>query len=191
MKIVIVDDEPTARSLIRHIISREYQDAYEVFEASNLREGVEVIKTEKPKLVFLDIEMPNQQGIEIFSYFENEDIDFEIVFCTAYSDYAVNAFEMNAIDYILKPVRPNRVVEVLKKVESSYSQKQIQMRLYELRESLRNQHFRKIGVPVNDGIVFIPIEDIVFLLADGMYTNIYKVNGKKSQFLSHSNILIA
>lgn len=193
MKIVIIDDEPTARSLIRHIISRENAVSYEIFEAADLLEGVAIIKAEKPKLVFLDIEMPNQQGIEIFSYFEDDEIDFEIVFCTAYSDYAINAFEMNAIDYILKPVRPNRIIEVLKKVETSFNQKQIQMRLHELKESLRNQQFRKIGVPVNDGIVFIPIENIVYLMADGMYTNIHRVDGKTltvSKPLKYFNRLI-
>lgn len=179
MKIVIIDDEPTARSLLKNIINRLDEESLRVHEASDLAEGVALIKRVKPKLVFLDIEMPRQLGTEIFKYFNKDEIDFELVFCTAYSEYAVKAFEMNAVDYILKPIRPNRVIEVIEKVQKNFNQKEIQNRLQELRESLNTQKFRKIGVPVQDGIIFVPIDTIVRLEADGMYTTIFTKNNEK------------
>ncbi|TVQ77274.1 MAG: DNA-binding response regulator [Flavobacteriales bacterium] len=178
MKIVVIDDEPTARSLIKNIVQRLEDDSVKVFEAANLPEGVALIKRVKPKLVLLDIEMPIQSGTEIFSYFNKDEIDFELVFCTAYSEYAVKAFEMNAVDYILKPIRPSRVLEVIEKVKKHYNQQEIQIRLQELRETLNSQKFRKIGLPVHDGIIFVSIDSIIRLEADGMYTTVFQSDGE-------------
>ncbi|MCC5917969.1 MAG: response regulator transcription factor [Cryomorphaceae bacterium] len=178
MKIVVIDDESTARSLLKNILYRIDKSAFEIFEAGNLKDGVDVIKREKPKLVFLDIEMPNEQGIEIFKYFQKDEITFELVFSTAYSEYALTAFEMNAIDYILKPIRPKRVLEVVEKVQNAFNAKDIQTRLFELKQSLTTQSFQKIGVPVYDGIIFLLLDDIIHLEADGMYTNIFMKDGE-------------
>ncbi|MBL4706432.1 MAG: response regulator transcription factor [Flavobacteriales bacterium] len=176
MKILIIDDEPRARNLLHNIIDQQCEMVEEVIEAANLINGVQAIKTQKPQLVFLDIEMPNQQGIEIFNYFQKEEIDFELVFTTAYSEYAIRAFEMNAVDYILKPIRPKRIKEVVAKVQESYNQESIQNKLEELKLSLSTNVFKKIGLPVSDGILFIPIPEIIHLEADGMYTKVYTLN---------------
>lgn len=173
MKIVVIDDEPKARSLLKNVIGRLEDDLYEVFEAGDLASGVALIKREQPKLVFLDIEMPNEQGTEILNYFEPDEVNFEIVFSTAYSDYALRAFEMNAIDYILKPIRPKKVLDVIKRVQDSYNQENIQEKLSELKASLANSSFEKLGVPVKDGIRFVSLKDIVHLEEDGMYTKIH------------------
>ena len=176
MKILIIDDEPRARNLLHNIIDQQCEMVEEVIEAPNLINGVQAIKTQKPQLVFLDIEMPNQQGIEIFNYFQKEEIDFELVFTTAYSEYAIRAFEMNAVDYILKPIRPKRIKAVVAKVQESYNQESIQNKLEELKLSLSTNVFKKIGLPVSDGILFIPIPEIIHLEADGMYTKVYTLN---------------
>ncbi len=176
MTIVIIDDETKARSLLIALIKKQIDSEHEVFEASNLVDGVELIKKEQPKLVFLDIEMPNHQGIEIFNYFQPNEITFEIVFTTAYSEYALKAFELNAIDYLLKPIRPARIKEVIEKVEKTFNQEKIQIKLDELSKSLRENNFNKIGLPVADGILFVPFDEIVNLEASGMYTKIFTVN---------------
>jgi two-component system LytT family response regulator len=115
----------------------------------------------------------------MLQHLDADTIDFEIVFTTAYNQYALTAFEMNAIDYLLKPLRPNKVIEVIKKVQASKSKEQISTRLEELKESLVGRKFNKIGLPVSDGILFVPLEDIVHLEAGGMYTNFYTSNGEK------------
>ena len=177
MRIIIIDDETKARSLLKNIIEQhesgsDYQS--ELFEAENLLEGVNLIKQHQPKLVFLDIEMPNEQGIEIFKYFDNREITFDLVFTTAYSEYALRAFEMNAIDYILKPIRPKRVAEILDKLTTNFNKEDIQTKLEELKTSLNNNSFNKIGLPVQDGIIFVPLKEIIHLEADGMYTKVHK-----------------
>lgn len=183
MKILIIDDESKARSLLRNIVYQISRHEFELFEAENLAEGVALINQHQPSLVFLDIEMPDEQGTEILNYFEPNEINFELVFTTAYSEYALTAFEMNAIDYILKPIRPKRVLEVIEKVKTNFNQREIQEKLAELNSSLKNKTFQKLGVPVQDGIYFIHLKDIIRLEADGMYSKIFSVN-KEPLFIS-------
>lgn len=191
MNVVIIDDEPRARNLLRSIISNTDVKSSNIFEAGDLLSGVEQIKENQPRLVFLDIEMPNQQGIEIFNYFEKDEIDFELVFTTAYSEFALKAFEMNAIDYILKPIRPQKIMEVVDRVAKSYNKENIQLKLDELRKSLSDNNFNKIGLPVSDGIKFVPLEEIIRFEADGMYTKVFtqsdgsEIISKPLKFFTH------
>jgi len=176
MHILVIDDEPRARNLLVSVIRQSCSGIDEIYQAEDLSSGVALIKANKPQLVFLDIEMPNEQGIKIFDYFEKDEIEFELVFATAYNDYALKAFEMNAIDYLLKPIRPKRIIEVVEKVQQSFNKENIQIKLEELRKSLLSSTFTKIGFPVNNGILFISIAEIIHLEADGMYTKVYTQN---------------
>jgi len=181
MKVLIIEDEGKARSLLMHILSENCPFVTKVFEAPELLSGVELIKTHKPSLVFLDIEMPGEQGIEIFKYFKKNEITFEIVFTTAYDRFALQAFEMNAVDYILKPLRPKRVVEVTEKVYASLQKEKINHKLEELRNTLMTKSFSKIGLPMSDGILFLQLDEIIHMEADGMYTRFYTLeNGEKT-----------
>lgn len=117
MKILIVDDEQKARSLLKSIILKLENPDICFYEAADLQEAVSSINTHMPDLVFLDIEMPREQGTRIFEYLDKNEITFHLVFTTAYGDFALEAFEMNAIDYIMKPIRPNRIYEVIEKTE--------------------------------------------------------------------------
>ncbi len=178
MKIIIIDDEANARILLRNIVLKYFGESMDILEAKNLKEGVELIKQHRPQIVFLDVEMPNEQGVEIYKYFEGESIDFHLVFTTAYSQYALKAFELNAIDYILKPIRPTRIQEVIEKVKKSESSNNIQQKLEELKRTLRQNDFNKIALPVKNGILFTPLTDIIHLEADGSYTTVYQANGE-------------
>lgn len=183
MDIVIIDDESKARSLLVNVLKEGGYSEKTIHTATNLEEGVSIIREMNPQLVFLDIEMPKQQGIEILNYFEKEEITFEIVFTTAYSQYAIQAFEMNAIDYILKPIRPKRVLEVVNKVKLTKNNTEVKQKFDELRKSLKSNTFDKIGLPVSNGILFIPLEEIIHMEADGMYT--------KFHVLSQGSIIVS
>ncbi|MEZ4937283.1 MAG: response regulator [Crocinitomicaceae bacterium] len=119
MKILIIDDESKARSLLVNVLKEAGHKETEIYTASNLEEGVNAIREIEPQLVFLDIEMPKQPGTDLLNYFKKEEITFEIVFTTAYSQYAIQAFEMNAIDYLLKPIRPPKVLDVVERVKKT------------------------------------------------------------------------
>ncbi len=179
MKVLIIDDESKARSLLHTIISEYCLEIETIFQAENLLKGIEIIKKEPIKILFLDIEMPNHSGLQLFDFLNIEEVDFEIIFTTAYSDYAIQAFEFSAIDYLLKPLRPNKVKEAVEKAKKSLEQNQLQQRLIELKQALSSEKFNKLALPVEDGVLFVKLEDIYFCEADGMYSKFYLKNNKK------------
>ncbi len=179
MKVVIIDDESKARSLLHTIISEYCSEIEEIFQAENLLKGIEIIKREEISIVFLDIEMPQHSGLQLFEFLDINDITFEVIFTTAYSDYAIQAFEFSAIDYLLKPLRPNKVKEAVEKAKKALEQNQVQQRLTELKKALSSEKFNKLALPVEDGVLFVKLEDIFLLEADSMYTQFYLKNEKK------------
>lgn len=172
MKAVIIDDEKKARNVLRTMLLENCSKITQIFEAENLVSGVSLIKSENPSLVFLDIEMPENSGLEILNHINKEDYIFEIIFVTAYSEYAVQAFQLSAIDYLLKPIRPSQLTEAVDKAISQIGNSQISLKLEELKKSLQSSNFKKIGIPYADGIKFVNFEDIIMFEADGMYTKV-------------------
>ena len=177
MKIIIIDDEINARKLLENLVS-DVIDSAEIFQAKDLKEGVELIKNQQPDLVFLDVEMPNEQGVEIYKYFEKEPMTFSLVFTTAYSQYALKAFELNASDYLLKPIRPSKIREVIQRVSEDKKRENVYQKLEDLNQTLINQSLNKVGMPVKDGIEFVNVDDIVHIKGEGMYTSIYTSENK-------------
>lgn len=172
MKIVIIDDEPKARKLLQVLIAENCPKITEIFTAEDLLSGIEIIKNEAPQIVFLDIEMPQHSGLEIFDFIDNTQHNFEIIFTTAYSEYAIQAFELSAIDYLLKPLREDKLQDAVEKAIKNIGKSQINIKLEELRKSLTASNFNKIGLPVADGIKFVNFNEIITLKADRMYTQI-------------------
>ena len=176
MKALIIDDEKKARQVLHILIEENCSKITQILEAEDLLSGVEIIKKEAPSIVFLDIEMPEHSGLEILNFIEKEIYNFEIIFTTAYSEYAIQAFQLSAIDYLLKPVRPSQVKEAVDKAITFLGNSQINNRLNELKSSLQESNFKKIGLPMADGIKFVNFEDIILLKADGMYTTVILQN---------------
>ena len=172
MKALIIDDEKRARNVLRILVEENCPKITEILEADNLLSGVDLIKKEQPGIVFLDIEMPEHSGLEILNFIEKEVHNLEIIFTTAYREYAIQAFQLAAIDYILKPVRPNQIKKAVEKAVTFLGNTQINQRLLELKSSLEASSFKKIGLPNSDGIKFVDFNDLVILEADGMYTKV-------------------
>ena len=172
MKAIIIDDEAKARSLLRVLIDENCPKITQVFEAGDLLSGVEIIKTEQPNIVFLDIEMPEHSGLEILNFIEKDVVNFEIIFTTAYNEYAIQAFQLAAIDYLLKPIRSQQIKKAVNKAIQFIGKLQISDRLEELKKSLSASNFEKIGLPIDNGIKFVNFDEIILMEADGMYTKI-------------------
>jgi two-component system LytT family response regulator len=179
MNVLIIDDESKARSLLSTILKECTTELTTLLEASTLLEGIELIKNNKIEVLFLDIEMPQHSGLELFDFIPVESVNFEIIFTTAYSEYAIKAFEFSAIDYLLKPLRPSKVKEALEKASKSLSQNQVQQRLLELKNSLSSDKFSKLALPVEDGVLFVKLDEIYVLEADAMYTNFHLTKNRK------------
>lgn len=178
MNALIIDDESKARNLLNSLIKEYCPNIKITKEAFDLPSGVECIKQFKPDIVFLDVEMPKYSGLQILDFIPLEEIDFHIIFTTAYDEYAIKAFEMNAIAYLLKPLRPNLLKEAVHKAQKQMSQAVIREQLELLKEGLNSSKFGKIALPVSDGILFVKQEEIISLKADGMYTEFNTTEGK-------------
>lgn len=179
MKALIIDDEDKARRLLRGLVKDNCPQITEIREASDLPEGVRVINEFQPDIVFLDIEMPGYLGIQLLDFFTPNQITFEIIFTTAYSEYAIKAFDLNAVDYLLKPLRDEQVEMAVNKAINQRGKSQVCERLEELKNTLNATAIRKIGLPVSNGILFVKIDDIICLEADRMYTKVFtETNGE-------------
>ena len=153
---IIIDDEPKARNVLRVLLEENCPEVSTIFEAEDLLSGVALIKKEKPQMVFLDIEMPEHSGLEIVNFINKESFEFEIIFTTAYSEYAIKAFQLAAID---------RAIQFIGKSN-------INLKLDALQQGMQSASFKKIALPIADGIRFVSLDDLIILEADGMYTKI-------------------
>ena len=173
MKALIIDDENKARNLLKTILDEYCESITQIFEAKDLPSGVVAIRKENPDVVFLDVEMPQYLGTQILDFFDANEINFHIIFTTAYSDYALKAFELNAIDYLLKPLRINQVKDAVQKVLEKQSENNISSQLEELKATLSTKKITKIGLPIAEGIQFVKLDNIFYFKAEGMYTYVY------------------
>lgn len=179
MKALIVDDESKARNLLHTILEESCPEIEVVGEAADLPSGIKAIHKHHPDIVFLDVEMPGYAGTQILEFFDESQINFHVIFTTAYSEYAVKAFEINAISYLLKPLRPAQVKEAVVKAEAIIASQQINNHLKELSDTLKTNTFEKIGLPVSDGILFMKLEEIYYFKAEGMYTEVVTLHDEK------------
>ncbi len=174
---IIIDDEERARNTLKLLIEEYCPEVNVVATCANVPDGVLSINQKRPQLVFLDIEMPEYNGFELLSFFR--DIDFQIVFVTAYNEYALKAFEVSAVDYLLKPVDIDKLKIAVDKAGKMLSTETMQHKFENLKDSFAAGQFNKIALPVAEGLLFIEVPEIVFLEAEGAYTNVWLKNGTK------------
>lgn len=171
---IIIDDEPHARQSLQLLVEEFCPQVHILESCSNLPEGVKAIHKHKPKLVFLDIEMPGHSGLELLDFFEDEQVNFYIIFTTAYHEYAIKAFKFSAIDYLLKPINPAELEQAIGRLEKLESKKQ---NFQLLKENLTHNLMERIAVPVLGSLELLLIKNIVFFKSDGAYTVICMKDG--------------
>jgi two-component system, LytTR family, response regulator len=167
LRAILVDDEESARDVLQNLLLRFCPDVELIAKCDNITQAVEVINKEHPDLVFLDIEMPNFAGYEIVKFFK--EIRFEIIFVTAYDQYAVRAFEIAAIDYLLKPVDIERLKSSIARVKTQRNTEQQAQRLTLLSNTLESKQLKNIVVSDKGQQNIIPIESIIAIEAQESY----------------------
>lgn len=177
IKAVIIDDESRAVKVLSKLLGKIEDEIEIVATASNVPDGVLAINRSKPDVVFLDIEMPDYSGFELLEFFNN--LEFEIIFATAYSEYAIRAFEVSAVDYILKPIQIQKLQAAIDKLKKRISEKNMNQRLSTLKQNLTEEKIRRLAIPVSDGLLFVDISDISNLLAEGAYTTVWLKDGRE------------
>ncbi len=175
MRALIIDDEQKARNILQTLLQENCSDVEIVGSAANVPEGIKAIHTLQPDVVFLDIEMPGYTGFQLLEMIP--DPQFQVVFTTAYSEYALKAFDVSAIDYILKPIRIQKLVDAVEKLKKYRPAHNTAQRLNALRSNLLGENWKKLSLPVADGYIFLNFYDIEFLEAEGSYTRIHKTDG--------------
>ena len=172
IRAIIVDDEPNARIALKGVLEENFPYVEILAECKDVPDAVKTIHKLKPDLVFLDIEMPGYNGFELLDFFDDHNLQFKIIFVTAYSDYSLRAFEISAVDYILKPVRAEHIERALKKINLEYitSQKE---QIKVLKDNFTNQLDKKIVLQTAETIYVVKMDDIIYLQADGSYTRFY------------------
>lgn len=176
IRAILVDDEESARDVLQNLLLRFCPDVDLVAKCENVLDAVEVIKREKPDLVFLDIEMPNYAGYELVNFFQ--EIEFEIIFVTAYDQYAVRAFETAAIDYLLKPIDIDRLKRAITRVQVQYNLEQQAQRLALLSNSLENKQLKSIVISDKGQQHIVPIETIIAIEAQESYSFVHTIEKK-------------
>ncbi|MEE9141906.1 MAG: LytTR family DNA-binding domain-containing protein [Gammaproteobacteria bacterium] len=173
MKVVIVDDEAPARDRLSRLVS-ELDDYAVVGDATNGAEALMVCHDQAPDIVLMDIRMPGMDGIEAAQNLALLDEPPAVIFTTAYNEYAIEAFEAQAIGYLMKPIRRSRLVAVLAQA-TRLTRPQLTA------VAQREQPLRKrshLCARVRDDLVLIPVEDVVFLVADQKYVRMRHTAGE-------------
>ena len=171
---IIIDDETDAREALRLALDK-YCPEVEVLAACETPEnGIEAIANMQPDLVFLDVQMPHMSGFDLLE--EIGEINFAVIFVTAYDRYAIKAIKFSALDYLLKPVDPDDLVSAIRKAENR------QHRSYQYQSVLNNikqqKNIDKLAIPDAQGIMFVDTSNIICCQADGNYTMLYLAGGK-------------
>ena len=179
IKALIIDDEQKARNIIEHYIKNFIPEISEVRQADSVEAAIDLLKTYQPGIVFLDVEMPNKNGFDFLT--EIKEPSFDVIFTTAYNQYAIQAIRFSALDYLLKPVDPdelkNAVLRHMEKQESAQQKKELFDNLVANIEKKEVKDF-KIAVPSSEGVYFFMIDDILRMEADRSYTHIHLSNRK-------------
>ena len=178
IKCLIVDDEQDACTALESLLTKYVGGIEVVGVANSVDEAVEQITRHQPDLVMLDIEMPNGNGFTLFDRIK--EINFEVIFATAYDQYAIKAIKYSAMDYLLKPFDLRELKQAIAKVDQRMARKINNNRIELLLENLRSPGTNeKIALANHDGFVYVNLNQIVRITADGNYSDIYMADGIK------------
>lgn len=177
MKVLITDNEPGQRAALRSLLQLFCPEITEVEEAAGVQSGLATIRSFRPDILLLDVEMDDGSGFDLLTQVYNP--DFQLIFITAHDQYAIEAFKFSAIDYLLKPVDPEALQKSIQKamlnIRNSNLQQQVEVLLQQL-SGVQNKE-RKIVLKDIDNTWFIKVTDVLYCEAEGTYTRFHLQNG--------------
>ncbi|MEO6583141.1 MAG: LytTR family DNA-binding domain-containing protein [Ferruginibacter sp.] len=176
---IIIDDEPNALVVLHKLLEKNCPQVEVIASIANSTEGLEKIKLLNPSIVFLDIEMPQMNGFQLLSNLK--EINFHLIFTTAYDQFAVKAFRFNAVDYLLKPIDPEELKKAVQKVVEKplFLTEQLQHISEIIHESEKGLLPERIAFPHSKGYKFITLKDIIYCESESNYTILYLVDEPK------------
>lgn len=178
IKAIIIDDEKNALEVLEMQLNQFCRDVTVVAACDGGIKGIAAIKKHDPDLVFLDIEMPHKNGFDVLN--ETKEMNYDVIFTTAYDQFAIKAFKFSALDYLLKPVDILELQEAVEKVKNKKETGGLDEKIKTLIRQLQPQKLTdKIALPVGDAMQFMQPDEIIRCESDSNYTHIFLANGKK------------
>lgn len=177
-KAIIVDDEDKLREVLKIKLNQHCPEIDVVDQAENAEQAYQKIQAIKPDVVFLDISMPGESGLDLLKRFPK--LDFEVIFVTGFNNYVLDALRMSAVDYILKPVSTSDLKEAVLKAKSKISERKIITEYDVLRHNMatKNATDFKVAIPNNDSYDFVKLEEIIRCEGWQKYTKVYLNDGR-------------
>lgn len=176
---IIIDDEEHNRIVLNVLLNKYCPHINVIGEAANVNDGYEKISNLHPQLIFLDIKMPNKSGFDLLKMFDS--INFEVIFVSAFNEYAITAFDFNALGYILKPIDYSKLINVVDKaifkINSNHQNNDLRHFIKTIEE--KNDLINKISIHVNDKVFLIIITDIVSVEANTNLCELVLVDSSK------------
>ena len=172
MRAIIIDDERLARAELKKLL-QEFPEVEIVDEAANAEEGITKIESQRPDLIFLDIQMPGKTGFDMLSQLERTP---QVIFTTAYDEFALKAFEVNALDYLLKPIEPKRLADAIQKLHFS-EHKEIKAEGENFNNSILTEN-DQVFVKDGERCWFVKLNEIRLFESVGNYAKVFFSNNK-------------
>ncbi len=171
MKVVIIDDETTARKLINNILKSNFKELEVVGFGKDVKSGLEIINTCKPDIVFLDVDMPDGTGFNLLQKLPK--VDFKLIFVTAHSQYAIQAIKFSALDYFLKPIDIIEFTESLTNIISSIKKEEQELALSAFMNNMEDAKNKKLVLNTSENIFVVNVSDIIRCFSEGNYTSFF------------------
>lgn len=184
IKAIIIEDEVRAAELLCDMVHEIEQGIVVIDKCADLPTAVKSIKKNVPDLVFLDVELPVYNGLQLLNFLNPDEIKFKIIFTTASHQHAIQAFNMSAIDYVLKPIQFDKLKNAIQKFLENKSKNEVAS-YGALKDNYFSNGNKKIVVPLMNGFEIIKLNDIQFIKAEGSYAHIHQQNGS-SLMVSHN-----
>jgi two-component system LytT family response regulator len=182
MTAIIVDDEKHCREVMEHLLHKHCSDVKILDSCNSAATALIALEKENPDILFLDIEMPGMNGFELLE--KNKCPNVAIVFTTAYNEYAIKAIKHSALDYLLKPVDKDELIQTVKRAKQ-YKTLKASERVDNLLEILQlNKNSKRFAVPTMEGLIMVDSENILYCESDSAYCKIFFINSNKPITLS-------
>jgi len=179
LRAVLIDDEDNCLKMLQWELNNRCPEVEILAMCDSGKEGLKAIKKHQPDVVFLDIEMPYMNGFEMLEL--TADINFEVIFTTAYDQYAIKAFKISAVDYLLKPIDEDNLTKAVERVKEKLKQNFSPYQINYIKqqvENVKHQKVKNIALPTLEGLIFVALEHIIYCQSDGGYARVYLMDGR-------------
>ncbi|MBA3985664.1 MAG: response regulator transcription factor [Flavobacteriales bacterium] len=183
LKAVIVEDEKHSREILKNLLENFCEGIEVLAMAGSVNEALDIIPKSKPDLVFLDIELQSGTGFDILTQLPK--INFEVIFTTAFDQYAIKAVKFSSLDYLLKPIDLEELQLAVEKAKQIKNKETYSNQLKSLLQNIQQPKLFKICLATSDGFEFVNTQDILYCEAGGSYTTFVLANGKKLLVSKH------